>query len=306
MRCKSALTRIDAARTGELPSIETAELLDHLRTCPSCDDSRHDLEGLATLAKQLRHRGLPSRPPRDRFGSFEWDGLTIFVVHSVHGVRQIMSRASSAADFLEHWSAHHPGLPLEHAPVPANIREAIVSVLEGNEPAGIELDLSGLTKFEIDVLSAIRKIPKGEVRPYRWVAAAVGRPKAIRAVGNVMARNPIPLILPCHRVVPNAGGIGNYGWGPEMKRRLLRAEGAPVEELDRLAKDGLRFVGSRTTKIFCFPTCRDARRIRKENAAFFRDEAAAERAGYRACARCKPTGFVSRPVLRPAVGKPRA
>ncbi|MCA1733706.1 MAG: methylated-DNA--[protein]-cysteine S-methyltransferase [Acidobacteria bacterium] len=295
MRCKSALTRIDAARTGELPEAESTELQDHLRSCPSCDESRRDLEGLAILARGLRTRQLQAVTVRDRFGSFAWEGLTIFVAFGPRGIREITSRAATAADFLQRWAARHPGSILEQVPIPAEIRTAIESVLEGADPGAVELDLSGLTEFEVDVLSAIRKIPRGEVRPYRWVAAAVGRPKAIRAVGNVMARNPIPLLLPCHRVVPNGGGIGNYGWGPEVKRRLLRAEGAPVEELDRLKKEGVRFIGSRTTRIFCFPTCKDARRIRKENAAFFRDEAAASKAGYRACARCKPTGSFASP-----------
>jgi O-6-methylguanine DNA methyltransferase len=227
---------------------------------------------------------------RDRFGSFAWEDLTIFVVFGPRGIREITSPASTVAGLPERWAARHPGSTLHEAPIPSAIRGAIESVLEGGDPGAVELDMSGLTEFEVDVLSAIRRIPRGEVRPYRWVAAAVGRPKAIRAVGNVMARNPIPLILPCHRVVPNGGGIGNYGWGPEMKRRLLRAEGAPVEELDRLKKEGVRFVGSHASRVFCFPTCRDARRIRRGNAAFFRDEAAASKAGYRACARCKPTG----------------
>jgi O-6-methylguanine DNA methyltransferase len=289
MRCKSALTRLDAARTGELPEAESTELQDHLRSCPSCDDSRRDLEGLATLARELRRRPFQAAASHEHLGSFTWEGLTIFVAFGPRGIREITSRVATAADFLERWSARHPGSVLEEAAIPTEIRAAIESVLEGADPGAVELDLSGLTEFEVDVLSAIRKIPRGEVRPYRWVAAAVGRPKAIRAVGNVMARNPIPLLLPCHRVVPNGGGLGNYGWGREMKRRLLRAEGAPVEELDRLEKKGVRFVGSRTTRIFCFPTCKDARRIRKENAAFFSNEAAALKAGYRACARCRPT-----------------
>jgi O-6-methylguanine DNA methyltransferase len=290
MRCKSALTRIDAARTGELPPAERTELDEHLRSCPSCDHSRRDLEGVVSLARALRNRRSHGKAVRDRFGSFEWEGLTIFVAFGPRGIREITSHVATADGFRARWAARHPGASLEEAEIPADIRTAIGRVLEGADPGSVELDLSGLSEFEIDVLSAIRKIPRGEVRPYRWVAAAVGRPKAIRAVGNVMARNPIPLLLPCHRVVPNAGGLGNYGWGPQMKRRLLQAEGAPVEELDRLEKEGVRFIGSRTTRIFCFPTCRDARRIRGENAAFFRDEDAAARAGYRSCARCKPTG----------------
>lgn len=80
-----------------------------------------------------------------------------------------------------------------------------------------------VTGFQREVLEAIRKIPYGEVRTYGDVAAEVGRPRAARAVGGVMASNPVALILPCHRVVAAAGG-GGYGAGMDRKEFLLRLE----------------------------------------------------------------------------------
>ncbi|HEY0590285.1 MAG TPA: methylated-DNA--[protein]-cysteine S-methyltransferase, partial [Thermoanaerobaculia bacterium] len=121
----------------------------------------------------------------------------------------------------------------------------------------------------------------------------VGRPGAVRAVGNVMARNPIPLILPCHRVVPNQGGVGNYGWGPDMKRPLLREEGVPIDELDQLARAHVRYVGSATTHIYCFPTCRHAKRIREDNRVPLHDEEEAARKGFRPCLACRPLSRAS-------------
>ncbi len=87
------------------------------------------------------------------------------------------------------------------------------------------VDISGLTPFEQDVLRAAASIPPGEVRSYAWVATQVGRPKAARAVGRVMARNPLPLLFPCHRVVDSSGQLHNYFYGVEVKARLLRMEG---------------------------------------------------------------------------------
>ena len=87
------------------------------------------------------------------------------------------------------------------------------------------VDISGLTPFEQDVLRAAASIPPGEVRSYAWVASQVGRPKAARAVGRVMARNPLPLLFPCHRVVDSSGQLHNYYYGVEVKARLLRMEG---------------------------------------------------------------------------------
>jgi methylated-DNA-[protein]-cysteine S-methyltransferase len=73
------------------------------------------------------------------------------------------------------------------------------------------------------------KVPRGTVRTYSWLARRVGTPKAARAVGNAMARNPVPFIIPCHRIVPESGGVGNYGYGPKLKRRLLMLEGAVIK-----------------------------------------------------------------------------
>ena len=87
------------------------------------------------------------------------------------------------------------------------------------------VDISDLTPFEQAALKAAAQIPPGEVRSYAWVAQTIGRPRAARAVGQVMARNPLPLFFPCHRVVDSSGDLHNYGYGIEMKARLLKMEG---------------------------------------------------------------------------------
>jgi O-6-methylguanine DNA methyltransferase len=95
-------------------------------------------------------------------------------------------------------------------------------------------DLRGLTTFERAVLLKTAEIPSGEVRTYSWVASQIGHPKAVRAVGSALARNPIPVFIPCHRVVRSDGIIGNYGLGgPEAKRSILEAEGVAEEDIQR-------------------------------------------------------------------------
>jgi O-6-methylguanine DNA methyltransferase len=81
------------------------------------------------------------------------------------------------------------------------------------------------TPFRKEVLFEVARIPYGETRTYKELAVTLGRPKAARAVGSANARNPLPLIIPCHRVVAG-NGLGGYGGGLDMKRRLLRLEGA--------------------------------------------------------------------------------
>ena len=80
--------------------------------------------------------------------------------------------------------------------------------------------------FRNRALHAVARIPYGRTRTYGEIAKAAGNARAFRAAGTACGRNPIPLIVPCHRVVQSGGGIGNYGGGPEMKRALLDLEGA--------------------------------------------------------------------------------
>ncbi len=86
------------------------------------------------------------------------------------------------------------------------------------------VDLSRTPPFTRRVLEATRAIPYGEVRTYGGLAAQVGSPRAARAVGQAMAANPMPLVVPCHRVVASSGKLGGYGLGVELKERLLDME----------------------------------------------------------------------------------
>ncbi|MCZ6626311.1 MAG: MGMT family protein [Deltaproteobacteria bacterium] len=85
-------------------------------------------------------------------------------------------------------------------------------------------DLGGLPPFTRAVLRITAQIPYGEVRSYRWVAQRLGKPNATRAVGNALARNPIPIIIPCHRVVRSDGTLGGFALGRDWKKGLLDLE----------------------------------------------------------------------------------
>jgi O-6-methylguanine DNA methyltransferase len=92
------------------------------------------------------------------------------------------------------------------------------------KPFNMALDFGEGTKFDSLVWDALRKIPYGETRTYKQVATQIGKPGASRAVGNACGRNPIAIIVPCHRVIREDGGLGGYGDGIELKRRLLVLE----------------------------------------------------------------------------------
>jgi methylated-DNA-[protein]-cysteine S-methyltransferase len=91
------------------------------------------------------------------------------------------------------------------------------------------LDLRGLTDFERRVYEEVRDIPWAETRSYADVARAVGRPTATRAVGNALHRNPLPIVVPCHRVLQAGGGLGGFACGLKVKRKLLMLEAGQIE-----------------------------------------------------------------------------
>jgi methylated-DNA-[protein]-cysteine S-methyltransferase len=151
------------------------------------------------------------------------------------------------------------------------------------------VDLSWLPPFRRRVLEKTAEIPRGEVRPYAWVAREIGAPGAVRAVGTALGHNPIPFIIPCHRVVRADGSLGEYsGGGPAVKERVLTLEGVPLAELRAAARRGERYHGCRTTRIVCYPSCRAARRVRPANVVPFASLAEAAAHGYRPCALCRP------------------
>ena len=103
------------------------------------------------------------------------------------------------------------------------------------------------------------------------------------------SNDPVPLIVPCHRVVRTDGMLGQYSLGgPENKRTILAAEGVDLPRLERLASSGVRYIGSDTTKVFCLPTCRHARRVTDRHRLEFRSMAEGKARGYRACRVCRP------------------
>lgn len=157
-------------------------------------------------------------------------------------------------------------------------REELAEYLAGvRSYLTVPVDLSGLPEFQRAVLSAAREIPFGEIRPYRWVAERIGRPRAVRAVGTALGRNPVPLIVPCHRVLRSDGGVGGYLFGTRIKDFLLELERTiPVLE------------GCTTTRIVCRVGCIRGRRMRPENRVVFASVTDARSIGYRPCKVCSP------------------
>jgi methylated-DNA-[protein]-cysteine S-methyltransferase len=96
----------------------------------------------------------------------------------------------------------------------------------GRRSFDLSIDLRGAAPFTAEVLAQLVRVPYGQTATYGELASRVGHPRAARAVGTVMNRNPVPIVLPCHRVVGASGSLVGYGGGLERKEQLLRLEGA--------------------------------------------------------------------------------
>ena len=245
-------------------------------------------------------RGLrPEPPPTLRPAVLEQVGLAdawftvagpagpLLVAYNGRGI-SATAPAGDEARFVAVFLARHRR-PLRRAgEPPARLLAQLQRYMDpGARGAPPRFDLRGVSDFERDVLRKTAEIPRGEVRPYAWVAGEIGRPAAVRAVGGALNRNPVPVLIPCHRVVGSDGRLTGYAWGVPYKRTLLAAEGADPAELERLGHR-TRYLGSDSTRVYCYPTCHNARRIGPAQRVAFRDANAAAAAGYRPCRRCRP------------------
>jgi methylated-DNA-[protein]-cysteine S-methyltransferase len=127
---------------------------------------------------------------------------------------------------LDHLWGVHP------QPNPAALHESVRQLhqyLNGQRDSfDLPLDLRLLRPFQRQVLEATMQVPRGQVTTYHALAVQVGRPRSARAVGRAQARNPVPVIIPCHRVIGSDGGLHGYGGGLDMKAALLQLEGVTL------------------------------------------------------------------------------
>jgi O-6-methylguanine DNA methyltransferase len=186
------------------------------------------------LLQDLRALGDVHAPPRvlesvlrelglgDQYASLDTALGPVFVAWNRLGVSAVMKTAT-ADEFEARFRERFHRSPQQVAALPDDL--------------GTRFDLRSVTEFERAVLLKAREIPRGEVRTYAWIAAQIGHPAAVRAVGSALRKNPVPLLIPCHRVVRSDGHIGEYALGGSgNKRAILAAEGVGAGDIPRLAR----------------------------------------------------------------------
>jgi len=150
-------------------------------------------------------------------------------------VRILLSKPGLSAE--DQVSELYPNLRASSCVEINDVATAIKGLLEGEE---IEFsldvaDLSLCTEFQQLVLRAEHRIPRGSISTYQLIAEYLGKKNGARAVGNALANNPFPLIVPCHRAIRSDRHLGGYQGGLEMKRALLEREGIPFDDVGRVA-----------------------------------------------------------------------
>ncbi len=172
----------------------------------------------------LRYNTIPSR-----FGE-----VTLIWRKDEPGPRVVEILLPSRQGRLDQFAA----LPDRHEAMD-RLSEALHDYLEGRpvELPTSDLDWDRCSNFQRSVLVAERTVPRGRVTTYQALAARVGKPKAARATGTALARNPFPLIVPCHRTVRSDGSLGGFGGGLPMKRALLEMEGISFDPRGRVERE---------------------------------------------------------------------
>lgn len=293
MDINEARQYLDQFRTGEVDDEARRAVAEHLEACADSREEADFLKNLALDAPKLKltaPAGIQEEVMiriADRYDVIDTEFGPAHVGFTPRGISAVKLDVEEDGAF-ESYYEDRLGRTAVRGSLPEGFAQAVRRAIRGEKTAPPPVTLEGLTEFEKTVLEHLARIPTGEVRPYAWLAREVGKPKAIRAVGTVMARNPVPFLMPCHRLVPSTGGVGNYYYGPEMKWTLLEREGIAREDLAGWKQRGVRFVGSRTTGIYCYPTCRDARRIQKQHRMEFSSPEDAANSGCRPCKHCRP------------------
>jgi O-6-methylguanine DNA methyltransferase len=237
MRCCDVEKLWDELRDEAGPRVEVTE---HLRACPPCQELYEQYEGIAycltclpppqppanLVPKIIEHirTSVKSAVP-DCVAKLESPIGSLYVAFRASGITYVALDRGEGDEAALQELKRGLGRGVVPSVAPAWVTDTISAFFRDHRANLERVDISDLTPFEQATLHAIALIPAGETRSYGWVANAIGHPKAARAVGRVMARNPVPLLFPCHRVVNSEGTLHNYEYGVEIKARILELEG---------------------------------------------------------------------------------
>ncbi|MFG2916439.1 Ada metal-binding domain-containing protein [Kitasatospora sp. NPDC048298] len=284
----AATPKASTARTTDIPPPGG-------HTVPDSDSDSDTVPGLdalqvpmpADLAIRILQRAGVADREYDRYTVVDGPVTALFVAH---GRGAVVAAAPvdwyPGAEAFEEAHLRRTGRTALPAGKPL---PGVVGALRTGRDRMLRYDYGPLPQAQRSVLEAVRAIPRGQLRPPRWLGREAGLPEADEADLLAAVRaNPVPVLIPVHRLGDEDGRPLDCGLPADLVERLRAHEGIDGERLHRFAADGTHFLGSDTTRIFCYPTCADARRITDRHRVPFGSAADARAAGYRACRSCRP------------------
>jgi methylated-DNA-[protein]-cysteine S-methyltransferase len=173
------------------------------------------------------------------FTPFGWGGI----VGGTAGLKKIYLPEPDRSALLDRMGAQFPGISCGETGFTETVQE-LQKYFNGEIPCfNCPLDFAPATVFQKKVWQETRAIAYGQVRTYGWLAQAIGSPWAMRAVGSALGRNPFPIVIPCHRVIREDGGMGGFSaaQGVELKKSLLRLEGASYKDPQKMGQKNAPF-----------------------------------------------------------------
>ena len=316
MRCRDVQLLLDAYVGGDLTEDTAQHVQGHLKQCRPCrsqaDVAHRLMTGLKQLSMESKSQGFDRRllerlssealrkvshsPARLEYFMLETSLGKALVAHTRGAIVRFALVADEASEVAQ--LERRFGLAPRQSDPSVHLRQAVLAYVESaGATSRPRVSLARMSSFQRLVLEKVDEIKRGSVRSYQWVAREVGHPRAARAVGMALGQNPVPVLVPCHRVVRADGSLGGYSLGTPLKASLGTPLKARLLELEGLTGADVAhsltvLYGRRTTGIFCFPTCAyargHARRPHPENVVPFRSAREAWAAGYRPCLVCRP------------------
>ncbi len=239
MRCCDVEALWDDLRDGGELNREHVVL--HLRTCPPCQRLYEQYEGIAycltclpavepplnLVPRIIEHIATTVRSARrpDCVAKIDSPVGVLYVAFRSTGITAVAIDRGEGDERVLESIARRLRRGVVAAQAPAWTIDTVNTFFRTHHSNYDRVDISDLSAFEQSALRAAAQIPPGEVRSYAWIAAKIGSPQSASAVGRVIARNPVRMLYPCHRVVDAAGHPHTYGYSLDVKARILELEG---------------------------------------------------------------------------------
>lgn len=219
--CDYTVDDVLAFVAGDLDPEATLAAAEHVGECRSCRDAATEFRGLRELVPGACSGAVLG------WHRFATPFGPMYVAATDRGLARLSWQQPGDDAFVDELEERFSDRVVVRRPeVLAEAERQLREYFAGERRSfDLPVDLDELSPFERCVLEAARRLDHGQVVPYAELARRIGRPSAYRAVGNALGRNPVAIVVPCHRVVRSDGGLGGYGGGVEYKEALLRLEG---------------------------------------------------------------------------------